>query len=128
MKTVFKILHWTPRIICILAILLVSMFAFDAFESDQSIWQQISGFLIHLIPTYILVAFLIVAWKWELIGGVLFSLIGLGFAPFIYQHNYHMNHSVWMSLGIILMINFPFIVVGALFMVNHFMKKKNTLK
>ena len=128
MKTAFKILQWTPRIICILAILLVSMFALDAFESDQSIWQQISGFLIHLIPTYILVAFLIVAWKWELIGGVLFSLIGLGFAPFIYQHNYHMNHSVWMSLGIILMINFPFIVVGALFMVNHFMKKKNTLK
>ena len=128
MKTAFKILQWTPRIICILAILLVSMFALDAFESDQSIWQQIGGFLIHLIPTYILVAFLIVAWKWELIGGVLFSLIGLGFAPFIYQHNYHINHSVWMSLGIILMINFPFVVVGVLFMFNHFMMKKNTLK
>ena len=124
MKTSIKILHWAPRTICILAILFVSMFAIDAFESNQSIWQQIGAFLIHLIPTYVLIALLIVSWKWELIGGIIFGLIGLGFAPFIYQHNYHMNHSVWMSLGIILMINFPFILVGLLFTMNHFMKKK----
>jgi len=122
MKT--KILHWLPRIIIILAILLVSMFALDAFESNQTIWQQIGGFLIHLIPSYILIAFLFIAWKWELIGGILFSLIGIGFAPFIYIHNYNMNHSVLISSEVILLINFPFIIAGTLFILEHFMKKR----
>jgi ABC-type Na+ efflux pump permease subunit len=124
MKTLIKILHWLPRIICILAILFVSMFALDAFESNQTIWQQIGDFIIHLIPSYVLIALLIVSWKWELIGGIIFTLIGVGFSPFIYQHNYNMNHSVWISLEIILMITLPFIVVGVLFIINHFTKKK----
>ena len=119
-----KIIHWISRIICILAILLVSMFALDAFESNQTIWQQIGGFLIHLIPSYILIAFLFIAWKWELIGGILFSLIGIGFAPFIYIHNYNMNHSVLTSLEIILLINFPFIIAGTFFILEHFIKKR----
>jgi len=128
MKTPFKILHWAPRVICILAILLVSMFALDAFESNNTIWQQIGGFLIHLIPSYVLIALLILAWKWELIGGIIFTLIGVGFSPFIYQHNYNMNHSVWMSLEIISLITFPFIIVGVLFIMNHFMKRKNSVQ
>jgi hypothetical protein len=123
MKTSSAIIHWIPRILCILAILFVSMFALDSFDERLTIWQQIGGFLIHLIPSYILLALLLVAWKWEFIGGILFLLIGLGFSPFIYLHNFDMNHSVWMSLFIVLMINIPFVLVGALFIVSHFKKK-----
>jgi len=65
MKTSIKILHWTPRIICILAILFISMFAIDSFAPDLTIWQQLGGFLIHLIPSFILIAILIIAWKWK---------------------------------------------------------------
>lgn len=118
------ILHWTPRILCIMAILFISMFAFDAFNPSLTVWQQIGGFLIHLIPTYILLTLLIIAWKWELIGGIIFLLIGLGFTPFIFNHNYHMNHSIWMSLFIVLMINIPFVIVGTLFILSYFKKKK----
>jgi len=119
-----KILFWTPRILCILAILFVSMFALDSFAPGLSLGQQIGGFLIHLIPTYILIIFLIVAWKWELIGGIILAAVGLGFLPFIYMMNYGMNHSVGMSLGIVMMINFPFILVGFLFILSHFAGKK----
>jgi hypothetical protein len=38
--------------------------------------------------------------------------------------NYHRNHSVMMSLGIILMITLPFILIGGLFMLSYFLKKK----
>jgi hypothetical protein len=124
MSTKIKIIHWAPRVLCILAILFISMFALDSFDPKLTIWQQIGGFLIHLIPTYILIALLIIAWKWELIGGIIFMAIGLGFTPFIFNMNYHMNHSVFMSLGIIMMINFPFILAGGLFMLSHFLKKK----
>jgi hypothetical protein len=125
MKTSIKIIHWLPRILCILAIMFVSMFALDSFEPGMPLWKQIGGFFMHLIPTFVLILFLIVAWKWELIGGIMFVVIGLGLLPFIYMTNYHMNHSVMMSLGVVLMINFPFILVGILFVLSHFLKAKN---
>ena len=128
MKKSISIIHWIPRIICILAILFISMFAADAFAPGLTIWQQIGAFLMHLIPSFILLAFLIVAWKWELIGGVIFTVIGVVLSPLIFQHNYAMNQSVSMSLSIVLMITFPFILVGILFIISHFMKKKATAK
>lgn len=129
MKTFIKILHWTPRIICILAILFISMFAADSFAPELTFWQQIGGFIIHLIPSFILIALLIVAWKWEYIGGIIFIVIALGMSPFVFMLNYQRNHfSIGASLGIILMITFPFVVVGILFIISHFMKKKNLLK
>jgi len=79
----------------------------------------------QLIPSFALILFLIVAWKWELIGGGMFVILGLGLLPFIYMTNYHMNHSAWMSAGIVLVINVPFIVVGILFFLSHFLKRKN---
>jgi len=124
MKTSTKVIHWLPRILCILAILFISMFAIDAFDPKYTIWQQIGGFLIHLIPSYILIALLIVAWKWEVVGGIIFMLIGLGFTPFIFIHNYHMNHSIWLTLSIVLMINMPFVIVGVLFILSHYKKNK----
>lgn len=128
MKTSIKILHWTPRIICILAILFISLFAADSFALELTFWQQIGGFIMHLIPSFILIAILIVAWKWEYIGGIIFLVMALGLSPFVFMLNYNRNHSVGMSLGIILAITFPFIIVGILFIISHIMKKKNLLK
>jgi hypothetical protein len=125
MKTSLKIIHWTPRILCILAILFVSIFAFDSFAPGYTLWQQLQAFFIHLIPVYFLIFFLVIAWKWELIGGMILIILALGFTPFIYTHNYQINHSVWMSLSIILALNFPFILTGGLFILSHFLKKKN---
>jgi len=128
MKTSIRVFHWLPRIICILAILFISLFAADAFAPGLTIWQQLGGFFIHLIPSFILLAFLIIAWKWELIGGIIFMVISLVLSPFVFMLNYHRNHSVGVSLGIILIITFPFIVVGILFIVSHYLKKKNLPK
>jgi len=125
MKTSLKIIHWTPRILCILAILFVSMFALDSFDPRMTPGQQLQAFAIHLVPTYVLVFFLIIAWKWELIGGLMFMILALGFTPLIYMHNYNMNHSVMMTLSIVLMLLFPFVLTGGLFVFSHFLKKKN---
>jgi hypothetical protein len=119
-----KIYHWLPRIIGILAILFVSLFALDAFQPNLSIWQQIGDFLMHLIPSFILAALLIIAWKWELIGGIMFTIIGLGLSPVVFTHNYNMNHSIQISLGIIATITVPFIVVGILFIMSYSYKKR----
>jgi hypothetical protein len=128
MKKSIKVFHWLPRIICILAILFVSLFAADAFSPELTIWQQLGAFIFHLIPSFILLAFLIVAWKWEYIGGIIFIIIGLGLSRFFFVNKYKMNDSIWMSLGIILSITIPFVIVGVLFIVSYFLKKKNLPK
>ena len=124
MNTSVKTWYWLPRILCMFAIAFVSLFALDAFSSELSFWQQIGAFLMHLIPSFILLALLILAWKKELIGGIIFMLIGLGLSPVVFSHNYRMNHSIFMSLGIILTITIPFAIVGLLFLISHFKRKK----
>ena len=124
MKTSVKIVHWVPRILCILAILFISLFAFDFFSPERTFWQNMGGLLIHLVPSFILIALLIVAWKWELIGGIIFTIIGLGISPFIYSHNFRMNQSAGKSLEVILIVTVPFIIVGILFIVSHYTEEE----
>ena len=125
MKTTIGLIHWLPRIICILAILFVSMFALDSFAPELTFLQQLGAFMMHLIPSFVLLAFLLVAWKWELIGGIIFTLIGVGLSPFIFLLNHNRNHfSIGASIGVVLAINLPFVIVGILFITSHFLKKK----
>jgi hypothetical protein len=124
MKNAVSLFHWIPRVLCILSILFISIFAFDSFAEGLSIWQQLAAFFIHLIPSFFLLIILLVAWKWEFTGGILFILIGLVLTPFIYHLNYSMNNSIMMSIGIVMMITFPFVVVGVLFIISNKMKKK----
>ena len=119
-----KFFYCLPRILGILAILFISLFALDAFEHGETIGQQLLAFLIHLIPSFVLLAFLLIAWRWELIGGIIFMLIGVGFTPLVYTHNYNMNHSVGLGLVIIACITFPFFVVGILFLISSKLRKK----
>lgn len=119
-----KLLHWFPRVLCILAILFISLFALDAFNPELSFWEQVFDFIIHLIPSFILIVLLIVAWKRELMGGVLFTIIGLGLSPLVFMHNYNMNHCLWMSLGITCIITIPFTIIGILFIMSHYRKKR----
>ena len=124
-----KLFHWLPRIICILAILFVSMFALDSFVPGHTIGQQLAAFFMHLLPSFVLLAVLLLAWKWEFIGGIIFMSIGLGLSPFIFLLNHNRNHfSVGASLSVVLMINLPFVIVGVLFIASHYLKKKNLLK
>jgi len=119
MTTSKPVLYWTPRILCILAILFVSMFALDSFDPELTIDRQIAAFVIHLIPSYILIALLVVAWKWEYVGGIIFTVVGIAFAVMVFMTNYNRNHfSLMQSLINTLIVAVPFILVGILFMLN----------
>ena len=120
-----KLLPILPRVLSILAIGFVSLFALDSFEHG-TIGEQILAFLMHIIPSFVLIIILVIAWKWELIGGIMYILLGLALSPFIYSHNYRMNHSVWMSLEVIALITFPFILAGILFLLSYFRSKKQS--
>ena len=112
------------RILVLVAIAFVSLFALDAFGHGKPFWVQIRDFIIHLVPSFVLLIAFIIAYKRELIGGIIFILIGLFNAPWIYKHNYAMNQSVGMSLMIITTLLAPFIIAGVLFLVSYFRTKK----
>jgi hypothetical protein len=121
-----RILYWTPRIICILAILFMSMFALDSFSPGIPFGKQVAAFLIHLIPSFILTGLLVFTWKYELAGGLIFTLTGLGII-IIYAINGLRSETVsfarMLSYGLILFS--PFVVAGILFIIRALRLRKN---
>lgn len=125
MKTHTGILYWLPRLLAIIAILFISSFALDTFTPGLTIWQQLGSFLLHMLPSFLLVIFLIIAWHKQLIGGILFILIGLISSPVIYLHNLNVNHfTASQCLTIVSLICVPFMVIGLLFLFSHHQKRK----
>jgi hypothetical protein len=70
-----RILHWLPRVLSILFIIFISLFALDVFGGPK--WFL--ALLIHLIPSFLLVIFTIVSWKHGLLGGIIFCIAGIAF-------------------------------------------------
>ena len=79
-----SVIHWIARILCLTAIIFISLFALDAFSPDLTVIQQLGAFFVHMIPSFILIVLLFLAWKKELAGGLVFILIGLGFSPLVF--------------------------------------------
>ena len=94
---------------CIAAILFTSLFALDAFEEGKPFGEQILGFLMHLIPQFVLIILLIIAWKYERLGGIIFIVIGTLFSVWMFLHNYDMSENVGWALVSVATISLPFI-------------------
>jgi len=105
-------LYWTPRILGIIFAVFISIFALDVFE-EYKFPEVLVALFMHLVPTYLVVGALILAWKWERIGGILF--LGLGLFYIIIT---------WGKFDLIsyLIISGPVTLIGILFLVNSFKK------
>ena len=100
---------WSARIIALLFIVFISLFAFDSFSGKESISIQIGHFMLHLIPTFILVACLIIAWKNPGLGGILFIGVAIFFTLYF---------GTFKRLDTFFMISFPPIIAGVLFLLS----------
>ncbi len=120
---------WAARILCILFIAFLSMFSIDVFTEGAGLGfgQKIVGFLMHNIPSFVLIICLIIAWKHELVGGVLIALIALAGSAYVYSLNYGRSHSVSTGLRTAALLGAPFVIVGILFMISHFLRRPRTL-
>ncbi len=63
------VLYWTPRIVSLLFVGFLSLFALDVF-TDPVEPMMLVGFLIHLLPTFALLAISAVAWRYPLVGAL----------------------------------------------------------
>ncbi len=104
-------LFWLPRVLTIGFILFISMFALDVFEEGLGFWRTIGALFMHLIPTWVLVVMLAVAWKREWVATVVLTALGALFLWWDqkYRHN---------ALSAILMIAGPLFLLALLFLLN----------
>jgi len=49
-KKTKKALYWAPRIIAILFIVFISLFALDVFIEGYGFWETIVALFMHLVP------------------------------------------------------------------------------
>jgi hypothetical protein len=120
-------IRWMARVLCVLAVAFISLFALDVFSEGVGLGQKIVAFLLHMIPSFALIIFLIIAWKHELVGGILITLIGLVGSMGVYSLNYGRSHSISIGLRAAAMIGVPFVIVGLLFIFSHFLHRPRTL-
>jgi hypothetical protein len=114
-----KLIFWAPRILAILFILFIAMFSLDVF-GHYGFWETMLALLIHNIPALILLIALIISWKYEIVGGIVFILGGLFYiAMLLPKFKPHMF--TW-----VLFISGPAFVVGILFLIGWIYKKKVT--
>ena len=76
-KTTKQILYWSPRVLGILLALFIGIFALDVFSEVNNVWSTLVALSMHLIPTVIVVLFLLVSWRREWIGGILFLCLAI---------------------------------------------------
>jgi hypothetical protein len=99
------------------------MFAFDSFSPGNTLGQNLLALLIHLLPSIGLLILLLVAWKWELIGGIIFTLAGIAWSIFVYMINFKRTGSAGKALFVVLTLALPMIITGILLIMNHYKTK-----
>lgn len=101
---------WLPRIIALLFVGLLVLLSMDSFAGDRSVGEKMLGFLIHLIPAFAVVICLLVAWKFRVLGGLLFIVMGLIFTIFF---------GTYRSIPSFFSISLPLLLAGILFMISQ---------
>jgi len=99
-------LYWVPRGVAILSAILMIILSLDSFGGDTPILEQILGFVIHLIPSFIIIIALALSWKNELLGGIIFNAIAL--FSFLFFRTYE-------DFVVFLIVTFPLLLIGELF-------------
>lgn len=109
-STIKRVLFWGPRILCILFAVFVSLFALDVFSEGWGFWQTILALVMHLVPTYVVVFALVIAWRWEWVGALLFTGLGVFYLVGTWRRFPWITH---------LAIAGPLFLVGVLFGVSR---------
>jgi hypothetical protein len=111
-----RTLFWLPRILGIVFALFISLFALDVFGEGYGFWQTLVALLIHLVPTYLVIIGLVLAWRWEWTGAVWFTALGLWYL-FMARGN--------LELPVVLLIPGPLFMIAILFLISWFYRDKS---
>lgn len=77
---------WTPRVLSILFACFISLFALDVFAEGRPWTEILTALLIHLIPTYVILLLLALAWRRPWIGAAGYAALALAYAAMAWRH------------------------------------------
>lgn len=117
---VSKFVYWTPRILSIIFIVFLALMSLDVFTEGASFWQILGGLLMHNIPVFILLAVLIISWKYEIVGGIVFILAGILYILTVARN----ADNLGMALAWSTQIAGTAFVIGGFFIANWIKKRK----
>ena len=118
-----KFIYWTPRILSIIFICFLALFSLDVISPELSFWQTVLALFMHNIPPLVLLAVLLISWKYEIVGGIAFILAGLLYIS-IMVINALKNQFEWYMLSWSIEIAGVAFFIGTLFLIGWFKKKK----
>ena len=118
-----KVLYWFPRILSIIFILFLSLFSLDIFDSCNGFFDCALGLFMHNIPSIILLIILIISWKHEIVGGIVFILAGALYMGMILVRMLA-NPFEWYMLSYSMIIAGPAFLIGVLWILNWKNRKK----
>ena len=111
-----RTLFWAPRVLSIAFVAFLSLFAMDVFDENLGFWPTLQALVIHLIPTLVLVVALILAWRREWIGAVVYA--GMGVLYIIWVTTLRRPVPAATRLGWVMMIAGTAFLIAALFLAN----------
>ena len=109
-----RFLTWLARTLAIAGILFLSLFALDAPISGKPWHEGATAIFMHLLPSFVLIVCLAIAWRRTWLGGVLFVLAGA--SPFALLAN-----PPWINL----VLGAPFLFAGLLFCATYILERKS---
>jgi hypothetical protein len=109
--TTRRILIWSPRLLGLAFAGFISLFALDAFGHGKGIWESLGDFGMHLIPTFVLLGIVALAWRWPWVG----TAGSLALAALFLYWNFTVRHNVPSA---VLVIAGPLFVMAGLFLLS----------
>jgi hypothetical protein len=119
-KTIMKItwmglLYWSPRVLSVLFAGFISLFALDVFSEGYGFGETLLALAIHLIPTAVMIVFIVLAWRWAWIGALAFLGMGLWYLLMTGGKEH------WMTY---VLISGPLFLMAILFLFNWMWRSK----
>jgi len=114
-KGIIHALFWAPRVLSVLFAIFLSLFALDVFNEGYSFGETVLALFIHLIPVYIVAIVLVIAWRLEWVGAVLFLSLSM---LYLFMSWGRVHWSAYLG------ISAPLVLLSALFLLNWKYRKE----
>lgn len=108
-KTLKDFLFWTPRVLGILIVGLLTLLSTDVFAEGYTFWQSIPGFLIHMLPAFAVLILLVLAWRREWVGALGFIAFAVWYIAITWSNDMHWSAYAILS-GVPILIGILFLV------------------
>ena len=102
-----KVIHWAPRVAALLIIFFVGLFSLDVFGTGAPPLEVLAAFLMHNLPSLVMLVLLVFAWKRPVVGFVAFLIAAAAFAALFVRDIY--------ALPNLLLFVLPILLVASLF-------------